>query len=188
MTLSNGQHLPEEVVKLLCAYYYGNTKRNQCNKSRSAKSISVVPPGLKPLNGVLLHKKAQRHRFRYPATGSVQTRSLLDIHEAEHWMFDTNIGMKWTLQHEEIMDTMSELLFELTKMFKTPSILNMTRILHFQLDDLKKRMRDKKEILVLGFIRRIQRLLMEHIIPLEVKSLCLAFYGLNSDFKDDAND
>merc|ERR1719334_1417709 len=92
------------------------------------------------------------------------------------------IGMRWTLQHDEIINTMSQLLFELAKMFKTPSILQKIRILHIQLTFLEERMRIKREMLILGYIRRVQRTLMEQIIPSEVKSLCLAFVDINSDF------
>eukprot|EP00483_Globobulimina_turgida_P006948 UN06962 len=62
----------------------------------------------------------------------------------------------WTLKHDQIMCTMSELLFEITEMFKTEHIRKLAKQLQKQLFYVIQNMNKKKKLLVLGYIRSVQ--------------------------------
>lgn len=82
---------------------------------------------------------------------------------------------------DDIICTMSDILFELSSMFKTIKIQNLTSTLKKELIELKNVMNEKKnyrkELLIFGYIHIIQISLTNKIlIPIDVKKLCLSYY------------
>lgn len=156
------------------------------------------------------------HRFVYPATRSIRflNNKLWDISENEQFpkiqLFDdddyididnnNNINIinvdnyykEWQLDiiRDDILCTMTDILFEIGTMFKTKPIQNITSSLKKQIIQLKDiiniKQKYRKELIVFGFINEIindndnQNSIKNNnkmlIFPVDVKKLCLSYY------------
>mmetsp|Transcript_20017 Transcript_20017/g.31789 ORF Transcript_20017/g.31789 Transcript_20017/m.31789 type:complete len:360 (-) Transcript_20017:603-1682(-) len=96
-------------------------------------------------------------------------------------IFQRETDWRLDVQRDGILCTMSELLFELTPMFKVLQIQSLSSELQGQLLALKQNMTKKKEyrkeLLIFGYIRYIQVSITNKVIPIEVKKLCLLYYS-----------
>ena len=147
--------IPKNVNEVFFEYYFaGNAVINN-----EPKHIAIQ---YSPQRNGKKYKKWQRkhHSFMYPATRFIRTsRQLFDIQEDEEEeeeneclpMIVSNC-CEWTMQHDDIICTMSELLFQISKYFHTGPIKQLIKTFEEQLDELKANTEKRQQLIIFGYI------------------------------------
>lgn len=203
--------------------YHGYNDNNDNNEYIDNESLSPSPESknlaieylkkqIEEKNKKKRTRQRQKHKFVYPATGSIRflNNKLWDISENEQfpkiqlfhdqnydqnddqndddYIINKNTKSEWQIDilRDDILCTMTDILFEIGAMFKTKPIQNITSSLKKQIVELKDiiniKQKYRKNLIVFGFINQIinensiknnNKML---IFPVDVKKLCLSYY------------